>query len=227
MLVPNRRGNFGTNPRFGVNVMCSRTAEKLGSNKVLTVIALLVLLPAGAILRAQRTSSATVPSFDVASLKPVQLTPGPYRANLGTANHGEVVLANVTLSDSLKFAYGITNDAQIVGPDWTRNREVRFDIVGKAAPDTPRAQLLLMLQTLLADRFKLVLHREQRVLTVLALVTSKNGPKFREAADDSSGSNNRVALGVIISNRITMSVLATLFEMSPELFWEWLLVSRF
>ena len=90
--------------------------------------------------------------------------------------------------------------------------DARFDIVARAPENTPQEQTLLMLRALLADRFKLVLHREQRVLTVLALVTSKNGPKFREAADGSSGSNNRVALGVIISNRITMSVLATLLS---------------
>ncbi|MGP8244377.1 MAG: TIGR03435 family protein [Bryobacteraceae bacterium] len=118
------------------------------------VIAPLILFLGAARLDAQQTPSAMAPSFDVASLKPVQLTPGPYRANLGTARHGKVVLKNVTLSDCLRFAYGITNDAQIVGPDWIRDRDVRFDIMGKAAPDTPRERLLLMLQTLLIDRFK-------------------------------------------------------------------------
>ena len=50
--------------------------------------------------------------FEVASVKPVQLSPGPYRANLGTARHGEVTLTNTTLSDCMRFAFGITNDSQ-------------------------------------------------------------------------------------------------------------------
>src|ERR1043166_4239312 len=99
-----------------------------------------ILLIVGASLYAQ------LPTFEVASLKPVPLIPGNYNANLGTARHGELTMTNVTLSDCLRYAYGITNDAQIIGPDWIRNKEVRFHITGKAAPDTPTDQLLLMLQ---------------------------------------------------------------------------------
>src|SRR5689334_749308 len=86
------------------------------------------------------------PAFEVASLKAVQTTPGNYRANLGTARHGQVTLTNTTLSDCLRFAYEITNDLQIAGPDWIRNKDVRFDIVAKASPETPDSQLRLMLQ---------------------------------------------------------------------------------
>ena len=45
---------------------------------------------------------AQSPSFDVASLKPVKVTPGSYRADLGSARHGEVTLTNCTLSDCLR-----------------------------------------------------------------------------------------------------------------------------
>jgi uncharacterized protein (TIGR03435 family) len=48
----------------------------------------------------------------------------------------------------------------------------------------PDTQLRIMLQTLLADRFKLVLHRQSRELQVLALVTEKSGPKFHESQGD-------------------------------------------
>jgi uncharacterized protein (TIGR03435 family) len=41
-----------------------------------------------------------------------------------------------------------------------------------------------MMQTLLAERFKLALHRETRVLPVYALVVAKNGPKLQEANPD-------------------------------------------
>src|SRR5262245_3489137 len=106
------------------------------------------------------------PMFEVASLKPSPPAVGNYNANLGTARHGEVTMTNVTLSDCLRYAYGITNDAQIIGPEWIRNKEVRFHVTGKADPETPTHQLLLMLQNLLNERFQMVLHRERRDLTL-------------------------------------------------------------
>jgi uncharacterized protein (TIGR03435 family) len=152
------------------------------------------------------------PTFEVASVKPVELTPGNYRANLGTIRHGEVTMTNVTLSDCLRFAYGITNDAQISGPDWIKNKDVRFHIVAKAAPDTPSNQLLLMLQALLKERFQLAYHREQRQLAFLALMVGKKGPRLREAQAGSDASANRFGLGRISSNGLTMPVLATVLS---------------
>ena len=58
-------------------------------------------------------------------------------------------------------------------------------IAAKASAPAPRDTILEMLQTLLADRFKLAFHREKRELPVYALVVSKNGPKLTEAKDDS------------------------------------------
>jgi hypothetical protein len=154
------------------------------------------------------------PAFDVASLKPVELTPGNYSANLGTARNGEVILTNVTLSDCLRFAYTITNDAQIAGPDWIRNRnkDIRFDIRGKAAPDTPLPQLLAMLQTLLDEPFRLELRREMRSLAYLSMEPARNGPKLRPAVEGSDASRNHKWLNSIVSNRMAMPLLATLLS---------------
>jgi uncharacterized protein (TIGR03435 family) len=157
-------------------------------------------------------ASAQAPSFDVASLKPVQVTGDLYRANLGTARHGEVMLTNATLSDCMRYAYGITNDAQLAGPDWIRSKEIRFDIVAKAPPDTPVSQLLLMLQTLLTDRFKMVTHREQRVLSFLFLTVAKSGPKLLEAKDAQNTATGPQIPGRIISTRMSMTTLTTLLS---------------
>ena len=59
----------------------------------------------------------------------VPAAPGSYRANLGTAVHGEVTLTNVTLAQAVRFAWGINNDDQIAGPDWIKSREFRYDII--------------------------------------------------------------------------------------------------
>jgi uncharacterized protein (TIGR03435 family) len=159
-------------------------------------------------------AGAQAPSFDVASLKPVQLTPGAdtYRANLGTIRHGELTMTNVTLADILRFAFGITNDEQISGPDWIRNKSVRFDILAKAPPDTPSDQLLPMLQTLLKERFRLAYHREQKVLSFLALEVGKNGSKLHEAQEGTEPSGNQFYIGAIVSNRVTMQMLTTVLS---------------
>src|ERR1019366_3691395 len=114
------------------------------------------------------------PAFDVASVRPVQLQTDSYMINLGRTDHGELTLGNATLADCLKFAYTLNDDIQIDGPDWIHHKgRVIFDIVGKAAPETSREQLKLMLQTLLTERFQMSTHREQRQASYLALVEGK------------------------------------------------------
>jgi hypothetical protein len=71
--------------------------------------------------------------------------------NLGTLRNGRLTFANASLSDCLKFAWQIVSDDQISGPDWIKSKAVRFDIVAQVPPDTPRDQVFLMLQALLAD----------------------------------------------------------------------------
>ena len=170
------------------------------------------LLPALAFLFAA-WAGAQSPSFDVASLKPVQLTgEDTYRANLGTIRHGELLMTNVTLADILRFAFAITNDEQLAGPDWMRNKGVRFDILAKAPPDTPNDQILLMLQTLLKERFKLAYHREPKVLSFLALEVGRNGSKLRQADESTAASGNKFFIGDIVSNRVSMQMLTTVLS---------------
>jgi len=161
-----------------------------------------------------RGQTATLPEFEVATVKSSPPPAGDLiYINLGTVRNGKVTFANASLSDCLKFAYGIVADEQISGPDWIRSKVVRFDIVAQATPATTRDQLQLMLQTLLADRLKLALHHEQKELSFLALVPAKNGPKLREAAPVSAASgNNIVSRGHIFSNQLSMGLLATLLS---------------
>src|SRR5262249_46810555 len=97
------------------------------------------------------------------------------------------------------------------GPDWIKNREVRFDILGKAAPDTAREQLLLMLRTLLDERFKLKFHREPRRIPHYALVIAKNGPKLTASSSDPSARQS-YAKGRIIHPTATMPTFAMLLS---------------
>jgi uncharacterized protein (TIGR03435 family) len=157
---------------------------------------------------------ARAQSFEVASVKVPQVVSGePYNINLGTIEHDTVTLTNVSLADCVKFAYGLSSDFQLSGPEWITSKEVRYDIVAKTAPGTTREQALQMMQGLLAERFKLALHRERRVLAYYALVVAKGGPKMPEANDAPA----RVPTGVqgqlrIISNRMPMSSVVTILS---------------
>src|SRR4051794_35096237 len=111
------------------------------------------------------------PAFEVATVK---TSPPPegnlININLGRVQNGRVTFSNASLSDCIKFAWGIVSDEQLAGPDWIKSNTVRFDIVAQTAPDTPYEQIQLMVQALLADRLKLALHHEQKEMSYLALV---------------------------------------------------------
>jgi len=156
--------------------------------------------------------SAARPEFEVATVKSSPPPSGDtININLGTIRNGKVTMTNVSLSDCIKLAYGIVSDDQLSGPDWIKSKEVRFDIVAQAPADTPRDQLLPMLQPLLADRLKLVLHHQQKELSYLALVVGKNGPKIRVAKPDAAA-GNAAARGRIVANQMPMRGLATLLS---------------
>lgn len=138
---------------------------------------------------AQPQAVTTVrPAFDAVSIKPsntadprmlIQFQPG---GRLVTTNLPARILINVAYKLSLGG-----RGATIGAPGWIDS--ARFDIEAKAAGDPPREQLILMMQSLLADRFKLAAHWETRQLPVYALVLSKEGktgPQLVPHASDNS-----------------------------------------
>src|SRR5580704_5835833 len=126
---------------------------------------------------------ARAQSFEVASVKVPQVVSGvPYDIRM-TIQHDTVTFTNVSLADCIKFAYGLSSDSQLSGPDWIKSKELRYDIVAKTAAGATREQALQMMQALLAERFRLALHPEQKVLAYYALVIGKGGSKMPEAKD--------------------------------------------
>jgi uncharacterized protein (TIGR03435 family) len=171
------------------------------------------LVPSPAGYAQSQTNGAARPRFEVASVKPGQPLPGDkIYINLGSLSHGTLTLTNASLADCLRYAFGLTSNDQLSGPDWIKSKLVRFDIVAKAPEDTPLDRIRLMLQTLLTERFLLALHREQKELSYVALVIGKKGPKLQEAIPDSDASGNQFLIGRIVSNHLSMNTLATLFS---------------
>ncbi len=122
--------------------------------------------------------SGSLPSFEVASVKPAApQAAGRIRVMMG-GDPGMLNYSNVSLRDIIRIAYSV-KEYQISGPDWLNSQ--RFDIVAKLPAGASNDDKPLMLQSLLAERFKLALHREKKELPAYALVVAKNGPKLKDA----------------------------------------------
>jgi uncharacterized protein (TIGR03435 family) len=122
--------------------------------------------------------------FEVASIKAsAPLGNGPIRIGRGggpgSNDPGRVNYYNSALRDLLMNAYGVKRN-QVSGPDWLDSE--RFDIVAKVPEAATKEQVSIMLQNLLADRFKAVVHRETKELPIYALVVGSKGPKLKDAA---------------------------------------------
>jgi uncharacterized protein (TIGR03435 family) len=123
-------------------------------------------------------------AFEVASIKPDKSAGGKSSVRM---TPGQIYMENVSLRKCIARAYNVSEDQDytILGPDWLRF-EV-FDIIAKFPPETPPEQVRMMLQDLLADRFKLKLHHAVKEVPVYALVVGKNGAKLQESAPGTPG----------------------------------------
>jgi uncharacterized protein (TIGR03435 family) len=134
--------------------------------------------------------------FEVASIKP-SLTPSEFTRQHGQPPHyimtaSRVDLQVASLAGIIDMAYKL-NSYQISGPDWMS--VTRFDILAKPPEGATSEQIPKMLQNLLADRFKLVAHRETKERNVYALVVGKDGPKIKEASPDAGKSSIVLVIG--------------------------------
>jgi uncharacterized protein (TIGR03435 family) len=121
------------------------------------------------------------PEFAVASIKPSTAQGDPVYGTGNGRGYGE----NVTLKMLIGLAWQVQQFQIIGGPGWADSD--RFEVEGKAEDSrADYAQLRLMVQSLLADRFKLRLHRETRQSSVYALVVAKGGPKIKLSPDQTS-----------------------------------------
>jgi uncharacterized protein (TIGR03435 family) len=148
---------------------------------------------------------AQAPTFEVATIKPNRTGGGVSSMRI---TPGRVTMENVTLKKVTLAAYDIPDDREyaLAGPDLLTSEH--FDIQASFPPDTPPAQVRAMMQTLLADRFKLALHRETRQLPMYALTVAKNGPKIQPVEDGSAKTSGRP--GHFEATKVTMQHFADL-----------------
>ena len=93
-------------------------------------------------------------------------------------------LHNATMVDLIVKAYGVPADRVLDGPNWIEYD--RFDIAALVPPQTNANGAKTMLQALLAERFGLLIHQDQRPMLAYVLTAPKGSEKLKES-DGSSG----------------------------------------
>ena len=151
--------------------------------------------------------------FEVASVKMVDNSTlgDSINMNIGTVRGERVTFDNATLKDVIRWAYDMPSDVQITGPDWIGSKQFLYVIDARSVPGATREQQQVMLQSLLAERFKLVTHHEQRVMSHFAMIAAKNGPKLKSVAEKPPEYKG-ITWGGRIESILTMPSLAYLLS---------------
>lgn len=158
--------------------------RKLLATGALASVAL-IIMNAAAILRAQSS-----PAFEVASVKPHK----PGDRHFGFPQFlpgGRFTVAGVPLQIVIAVAYNLPFQGTQLsgGPDWIRSMDNLYDIEAKAGADALKGlsskdradKMRLLLQALLAERFKLTIRRDIKEQPVYVLTVGKNGPKLQKS----------------------------------------------
>jgi uncharacterized protein (TIGR03435 family) len=196
LLIRRHRGGFSRQRSLVFEGLTPRSTSAL-----LLLLAISTGATAQTATPAQRLASR--PSFDVASVKP-----NATGRRSGNIQPGRLAQGGVTVRQLARMAYG-TNQV-VGGPGWIDTE--LFDIEGKgsfdmsgfvAGRDGSPPQVYLMLQTLLEDRFKLVVHRAMQERPVYALVTARRDRELGAQLKPSTFDCDAHIAGIIKSGRLS------------------------
>jgi bla regulator protein blaR1 len=195
--------------------------------RIPAVVSLVLFSACAAVCQIQTPTQ--MPGFEVASIKLSSTAGGG--TQIGVSPGGMFTARNVTVRTLIQEAYDLRDFQVSGGPGWLD--EQLYDIVAKgngaAASDDEirkmtdeqrkafKAQFLLKLQMLLADRFQLKVHRETKELPIYALIVAKSGPKLKPVGGEPVLGGLTVRGGdagqaVITGNSVTMAALARLLS---------------
>ena len=127
-------------------------------------------------------------------------------------------LHKATLLDLIRIAYQIAPENIAGGPNWLEFD--RFDVAGRAPADSSPETLRRMLQTLLAERFQLIVHNDIRPMPAYILALGKTKPKLSQAVGTGDpecrmvGANEGAAVVTFSCRNTSMASLATRLRIS-------------
>ena len=145
------------------------------------------------------------PQFEAAS---VRLSPWfdgacPQSIKMDAAR---VTVECATLLTLIGYAFGFSPD-RIRGPQWLRDaKSTRFDLTATIPPGEPLVRVPVILQTLLAERFQVALHRAAGPEEIYALVVAKGGITLKPAGPpvaDSDAPSDALGFFGDVRTRIT------------------------
>lgn len=123
------------------------------------------------------------PNFDVSTIKPSDPNARGQSIQVGRGGGNMFTTTNTTVADLVIFAYGLHARQVTGGPAWFDSE--RYDVTAKpeqaGAPNV--TQLRTMVRKLLAERFQLTFHREEKELSAYILTVAKGGAKMAKVTD--------------------------------------------
>lgn len=166
-------------------------------------------------------AASGVPSYATVSIKPDK---SGLQWQTVTVGPGELTVKNETVPMMIRHAYQIELDQIHGGPDWLNTD--RYDVqakVDKSALETLKnlsrehadLEQRQMMQALLADRFKLMVHRDTNAVPVYDLVLAEKGPKMQQSLPGDAEAQGRViqvSKGHISGREVPIATLASLLS---------------
>jgi uncharacterized protein (TIGR03435 family) len=160
-------------------------------------------------------TAANTPTFDIADVHEGSKSPTVGMTG-GQLRNGRYELHNATMVDLIRTAYSVDAEKVVGGPNWLEAD--RFTVIAKAPQSTPLPTVKLMLQSLLADRFKLTLRQDTKTMSTFVLTVAGGKHKMKEAAGPGTGCQGQpqqpepgvVPPQVAVCRGITMAAFADL-----------------
>jgi uncharacterized protein (TIGR03435 family) len=125
------------------------------------------------------------PKFEAADVHVSAKTALSQAIRSGPARGGRYEVKNATMVDLIRIAYGFDADKILGGPSWLEMN--RFEVIAKLPDGTTLETQRLMLQSLLQERFKLVVHKDTKPLPAYALTAQKKLQIKEAAGTEESG----------------------------------------
>jgi uncharacterized protein (TIGR03435 family) len=148
-------------------------------------------------------AAAGPPAFEVASIKHAE--PDPKVQACVCETTGRIAYRIAPLEWIIERAYNL-QAPQIAGPDWLGDE--RFDIDAKLPEGASAEQVPAMVRTLLAERFQLAAHIQNKEIPALVLTVAKGGPKMALATDGSVVNWHANRAGIHLRQKMSTADLA-------------------
>ncbi len=183
-------------------------------------IAWILLAACAACLAASQTPEAPA-KVEIADIRYVSSKTADQYVHTGPVHDGRYEVGNATMVDLVRIAYDVTADRVLGGPNWLDLD--RFDVTAKVPADSTTESRRDILQAVLADRFKLVVHKDTKPVPTFVLSMGKK-PLLKEAAgtepsgckvNSDSGSPPESGSGVVMMTTSSSGAAPTRIVLGP------------